>query len=119
MQVVILQAVNMQHLRTRLKQWQLTVVGTYSMVLLASTVRYVDGGSNVCDWYTNHMALRCGTPHSGTPHCSAMSHMYKLRSVRSVSMSVYLMLWALHVPVQHGTYALSSTRTSLTVVAQV
>ena len=80
MQVFILQPVNMQHLRTRLKQWQLTVVGTQSMVLLASTVRYVVGGSNMCDWYTNHMALRCGTPHSGTPHCSAMPRMYKLRS---------------------------------------
>ena len=97
MQVFILQAVNMQHLRTRLKQWQLTVVGTYSMVSLASTVRYVVGGSNVCDWCTNHTALSRGTPHSGTSH-SAMSHMYKLRSVRSVSMSVYLTLWALHVP---------------------
>ena len=55
-------------------------------------------GSNVCDWCTNHMALRCGTPHSGTPQCSAMSRMYKLWSVRSVSMSMYLTLWALHVP---------------------
>ena len=80
MQVFVLQAVDMQHLRTRLKQWELTVVGTYSMVLLASTLRYVVGGSNVCDWYINHVALRYGTPHSRTPHCSVMPHMYKLWS---------------------------------------
>ena len=69
-----------------------------------------------------YMALRCGTPHSGTSH-SAMSHIVQtvewVTSVRSVSMSVYLMLWALHVPVQHGTCALSSTQTSLIVVTQV
>ena len=40
-------------------------------------------------------------------------------TIRSISMSVYLMLWSLHVPVQHGTCALSSTRTSLTVVTEV
>ena len=36
-----------------------------------------------------------------------------MTSVRSVSTSVYLMLWALHVPVQHGTCVLSSTRTTV------
>ena len=81
----------------------MAVDSTYYMVLLAPTVRYVVGGSNLCDCYTNHTALRCGTPHSATPHCSAMPRTYVqteewVTTVRSIHMSVYLMLWALHVP---------------------
>ena len=77
------------------------------------------GGSNVCDWYTNH-GTRCRTQWN-VSQCdvSYVQTVEWVTSVRSVSMSVYLMLWALHVPVQHGTCALSSTRMSLTVVTEV
>ena len=65
-------------------------------------------------------ALGCGTQWNASQcNVSYVQTVEWVTSVRSVSMSVYLMLWSLHVPVQHGTCALSSTQTSLTVVTEV
>ena len=65
-------------------------------------------------------ALRCGTQWN-ILQCdvSYVQTVEWVTSVRFVSTSLYLVLWALHIPVQHGTCALSSTWTSLTVVTQV
>ena len=66
------------------------------------------------------MALRCGTQWN-VSQCDVLyvQTVEWVTSVRSVSTPVYLMLWSLHVPVQHGTCGLSSTQMSLTVVTEV
>ena len=55
-------------------------------------------------------ALRCGTQWN-VSQCdvSYVQTVVWVTCVRSVSTSVYLMLWSLHLPVQRGTRVLSST----------